>query len=99
MKTPKKKQPDPKKLMQSSESKKKMAEKQEMLGKAQIKNKVKPAEPNAGLSAYTGKIKDIGVKVPVGKERLKLAKDMRLSAKLDSLQSVRVSNKIKSKKK
>ena len=94
MKTVKNKQPDPKKLMQSSESKKKAAAEQERLGKAQIKNKVKPGQ--TGFSWYKG---SVGKPLPVGKERLKLAKDMRLSAKLDSLQSVRVSNKLKNKKK
>jgi hypothetical protein len=89
-----KKQPDPKKLMQSSESKKKAAADQEYLGKAQIKNKVKSGQ--AGTSKYK---ENFGEPYPVGKERLKIAKDMRLSAKLDSLQAVRVANKMSKKKK
>ena len=76
------KQPNPKQLMRSSESKKRSAFDQESLGKAQIKNKVKP-----NSQEYKGNV------IPVGKERLKIAKDMRLSAKLDSLQSVRMSKK------
>jgi hypothetical protein len=93
MKKVTKKQPDPKKLMQSSESKKKMAAKQEMIGKAQIKNKTKEGSMGSDL-----RFGGTGSPLPVGRERLKIAKDMRLSSKLDSLQSVRVSNKMKKKK-
>ena len=77
MKASMKKQPDPKKLMESSERKKKAAAMQESLGKAQMKNKVKSSS-----SIY-----------PVGKERMDIAKNMRMSAKLDSLASVRNSKK------
>jgi len=82
------KQPNPKDLMNRSEAKKKMALKQEQLGKGQIKNKVKPGQ--TGVSMYKG---TLGTQLPVGGERLKIAKDMRLSSKLDSMQSVRIKNK------
>lgn len=84
-----KKQPDPKELMKRSEEKKKMAAQQERLGKAQVKNKVKPGSTGIIMSRER-----LGENVPVGAERLKIAKDMRLSSKLDSLQSVRVKNKM-----
>ena len=87
MKTPIKRQPDPKELMAKSEAKKKFAATQEKIGNAQIKNKVKE-----GSMGQYGKI-DQMKQVPVGQQRLKIAKDMRLSAKLDSLQSVRIKNK------
>jgi hypothetical protein len=64
-------------LMRLSESKKRAAYDQQSIGEGQIKNKVKE-----GNSYY-----------PVGKERLKIANDMRLSAKLDSLQAVRLRKK------
>jgi lipopolysaccharide biosynthesis glycosyltransferase len=89
-KTMKKSQPNPKSLMASSESKKRFAAEQEKIGKAQIKNKVKEGSMGYDLR-YGGTI-------PVGKQRLKLAKDMMLSAKLDSLQSVRMSKKMSKKK-
>jgi hypothetical protein len=64
-------------LMRSSESKKRSAYDQQSIGEGQIRNKVKTA------SSY----------YPVGKERLKIANDMRMSAKLDSLQAVRLRKK------
>lgn len=83
-----KKQPNPKELMARSEAKKKMAYDQESIGKAQIKNKV-----DSKTIKKDGREYKVASPYPVGKERLKIAKDMRLSAKLDSLQSVRVKNK------
>lgn len=81
-------QPSPKELMARSEAKKKMAYEQERLGKEQIKNKVKLGQ--TGTSKYK---ETLGQPLPVGAERLKIAKDMRLSSKLDSLQSVRMNKK------
>jgi hypothetical protein len=89
----KKSQPNPKALMAMSESKKRMAAQQEKLGKTQIKNKVKEGSMGSDLK-YGG----TGSPIPVGKQRLKLSKDMMLSAKLDSLQSVRMSKKMSKKK-
>jgi hypothetical protein len=88
MKASMKKQPDPKKLMESSERKKKAAAMQESLGKAQMKNKVKSGQ--TGTSKYK---ETLGTPYPVGKERMDIAKKMRMSAKLDSLASVRNSKK------
>lgn len=85
-------------LMKSSESKKKTAAQQEALGKAQIKNKVKP-EQTGSLGQWTGKIKDAGVKVPVGQERLDIAKKMRTEASQDSLKAVKMYPPITPKKK
>ena len=82
-----KKQPDPKELMARSEAKKKFAATQEKIGNAQVKKKVK--EGSMGSVGPIDKMKQ----VPVGQQRLKIAKDLRFSAKLDSLQSVRVKNK------
>jgi len=70
-----------KQLMKRSESKKKMASEQDYLGKAQIKNKVKP-----GSMMYEGSV------LPVGKERLQIAKDMRKQASKDSLDSINMSS-------
>jgi len=84
----KKLQPNPKSLMASSESKKRMALEQERLGKSQIKNKVKSGQ--TGTSKYK---ETLGTPYPVGKERMDIAKNMRMSAKLDSLASVRNSKK------
>ena len=83
-----KRQPDPKELMAKSEAKKKNAAVQEWIGRGQIRNKVKEGSMGSDLK-YGG----TGKQIPVGKQRLAIAKDMRMSAKLDSLQSVRVKNK------
>lgn len=89
----KKSQPNPKSLMASSESKKRFAAEQEKIGKAQIKNKV-----DSKTIKKDGKEYKVTSPYPVGAERLKIAKDMMLSAKLDSLQSVRMSKKMSKKK-
>lgn len=75
--------------MERSERKKKAAAQQESLGKAQIKNKVKTGQTGT-LGQYTGKIKDAGVKIPVGQERLDIAKKMRKEATTDSLAAVKM---------
>jgi hypothetical protein len=84
--------PDPKKkakqLMKKSESLKKMAAQQESLGKGQIKNKVKE-----GSMQYNGN------KLPVGKQRLDIAKKMRSEASSDSLKAVKMYPSITPKKK
>lgn len=85
-------------LMKSSEAKKKAAAKQEALGKAQIKNKVKPGQTGT-LGQWTGKIKDAGVKVPVGQQRLDISKKLRTEARQDSLQAVKIYPPIIPKKK
>jgi hypothetical protein len=73
-----------KELMNSSNQKKNFAAEQEYMGKQQIKNKVKQGQ--TGVSLYK---ETLGQPYPVGKERLDIAKKARLSAKLDSLASVR----------
>lgn len=84
--------PDPKKkakeLMKRSESLKKDAAQQESMGKAQIKNKVRP-----------GSMVDRGNVLPVGKERLDIAKNMRRKASSDSLRAVKMYPAITPKKK
>jgi len=85
-------------LMKSSESKKRSADQQEDLGNAQIKNKVKEGQTGT-LGQWTGKIRDAGVKVPVGKERLEIARKMREEATQDSLEAVRIYPEIVRKKK
>lgn len=79
-----------KQLMERSESKKKAAAQQESLGKAQIKNKVK--EGSMGdIAPHTKRMSDVGKPMPVGKQRLNIAKDMRKSASRDSMDSVNMS--------
>jgi hypothetical protein len=77
-----------KELMRSSESKKKAAYDQESLGKAQIKNKVKP-----NSMIYQGNV------LPVGQERIDIAKKMRKEASQDSLKAVKLYPPITPKKK
>ena len=77
-----------KELMSSSESKKKAAYEQESLGKAQIKNKVKP-----NSMIYQGNV------LPVGQERIDIAKKMRKEASQDSLKAVKLYPPITPKKK
>jgi hypothetical protein len=91
--TPEDKKKQAEKLMKSSESKKKAASQQEALGRAQIKNKVKPGQ--TGVSLY----KDhVGQPYPVGKERLDIAKKMRAEASKDSLKAVKLYPPITPKK-
>lgn len=68
-------------LMNSSNQKKNAAANQILIGKAQIKNKVKDG-------GYFG-----GNRLPVGQERIDIANKMLQSAKQDSIQSVRLRNK------
>jgi len=77
-----------KELMRSSESLKKAAYDQEVFGKAQIKNKVKP-----GSSIFQGDV------LPVGQERIDIAKKMRKEASQDSLKAVKLYPPITPKKK
>ena len=81
------------KLMEASESKKKAAAQQESLGKAQIKNKVKPGQ--TGVSLYKG---TLGQPYPVGQQRLDIAKKMRAEASQDSLKAVKMYPQIAPKK-
>lgn len=89
--------PDKKKkaqeLMKSSEKKKEAAAQQEAIGKAQIKNKVKPGQ--TGTSKYK---ENFGEPFPVGKQRLEIAKKMRLEATKDSLAAVKMYPSITPKK-
>jgi len=64
-------------LMRSSDSKKEMAYAQERIGKGQIKHKVRPGSQVSG-----------GNVLPVGQERIDIAKKMRAEATKDSLQAV-----------
>lgn len=75
-------------LMNEADSKKRQAKTQERLGNIQIKNKVKPNQTGT-LGDYTGKIRDAGKKVPVGKERLDIAKKLRKDATADSMMAVK----------
>ena len=83
-KTPKQKAAD---LMRSSNANKLAAYEQEKIGKAQIKNNVKP-----NTMVYQGNV------LPVGQERIDIAKGMRTQATKDSLQSVRITAKIAASK-
>jgi hypothetical protein len=67
-------------LMRRSEKSKEFASKQEAIGKAQIKNNVKP-----NSMEYRGNV------LPVGKERLDIASKARQDAKRDSMVSVGLS--------
>lgn len=93
---------DPKKkaeqLMKSSEVKKKAAAQQETLGKAQIKNKVKEGSMGS-IAPYTKKMGDIGKPIPVGQQRLDIAKKLRQEASKDSLKAVKMYPPITPKKK
>jgi hypothetical protein len=88
----KKQQPDPKKkakqLMKKSDALKWTAAQQESLGKGQIKNKVKE-----------GSMQYMGNTLPVGKQRLEIAKKMRAEASSDSLKAVKMYPSITPKKK
>ena len=94
-------QPDPKRkkkaeaLMKRSNDSKNFAAEQERLGKAQIKNKVKPGQ----TGVWKGSLEDLGKPLPVGAERLAIAKKARQSATKDSLQAVRMYPGITPKKK
>jgi hypothetical protein len=74
-----------KELMQRSNERKEFANQQEELGKAQIKNKVKPGQ--TGISLYK---ETLGQPYPVGKERVDIAKKYRDMAKKDSLEAVKL---------
>jgi hypothetical protein len=81
-------------LMTEAERKRRSAAEQEMLGKAQIKNKVKSGRT---LGDYTGKIKDAGKIVPVGKERLDIAANQRRSAMVDEYQAKKLTGATRAK--
>ena len=81
-------------LMNQSARKRKVASEQESLGKAQIKNKVKS---DRTLGDYTGKIKDAGKKVPVGKERVDIAANKRRSAMVDEYQAKKLMSATRAK--
>lgn len=70
-------------LMRRSERAKSFASEQEALGKAQIKNKVKP-----NSQEWRGNV------LPVGKERLDIASKARREAKRDSIASVGLSKPV-----
>lgn len=73
-----------KELMRRSNERKRFAAEQEEFGKAQIKNKVKPG--STGYS-WDNKLADRTL-LPVGQERLDIAKKYRDMAKKDSLEAV-----------
>jgi hypothetical protein len=76
-------------LMERSERKKDAARTQERIGNAQIKNKVKEGSMGS-LHRYTKRMEDVGSQIPVGKQRLDIAKRLRSEATRDSLASVRM---------
>lgn len=77
-------------LMNEYGKKMKMANTQEAIGKAQIKNKVKEGSmTNPGY----GDIRSAGAILPVGKQRLEIANKLRASAKQDSVNAVKLKNK------
>jgi hypothetical protein len=84
MQPPTKKPVNSDSLMAESNRKKAIAIQQERLGMAQIKNKVKSGQ--TGTSKYKG---SLGTPLPVGKERLDIAKNMRKEATRDSLAAVK----------
>ena len=86
------------KLMKSSEAKKKAAAEQEALGKAQIKNNVKQGSMGS-IAPYTKKMADVGKPIPVGQQRLDIAKKLRAEASQDSLRAVKMYPQITPKKK
>ena len=71
-------------LKSESLRKKSFAATQESLGKAQIKNKVKPGQ--TGVSLYK---ETLGQPYPVGKQRLDIAKKYREEASKDSTNSAK----------
>ncbi len=83
-------------LMNEAARKRQLAAEQESLGKAQIKNKVKPNQTGT-LGDYTGKIKDAGKKVPVGKERIDIAANKRRSAMVDEYQAKKLMSATRAK--
>ena len=76
-------------LMKRSESLKHAAYDQEKMGKAQIKNKVKEGSTGS-IAPFTRKWSDVGVPMPVGQQRLDIAKKMRADASRDSLKAVKL---------
>ena len=93
---------DPKKkaeqLMNRSVEKKKAAAQQEALGKAQIKNKVKEGSMGS-IAPYTKKMGNVGKPIPVGQQRLDIAKKLRKEASQDSFRAVKMYPPITPKKK
>lgn len=92
------KMPDNKKkaqqLMESARKKKSAAYAQERMGREQIKNKVKPGSMTAYWTTEM-----IGKKLPVGQERIDIAKRLRAEATRDSLNAVKLYPGIVKKKK
>lgn len=77
-------------LMNEYGKKMKMANSQEAIGKAQIRNKVKEGSmTNPGY----GDIRSAGAILPVGKQRIEIANKLRASAKQDSVNAVKLKNK------
>lgn len=85
-------------LMNRSNRLKSIASQQEGLGKAQIKNNVKPGQTGT-LGQFTGKIRDAGKPIPVGQQRLDIAKKLRQEASRDSLRAVKIYPAITPRKK
>ena len=77
-------------LMNEYGKKMRMANDQEYLGKAQIRNKVK--EGSMRNPGY-GDIGSAGAILPVGKQRIEIANKLRASAKQDSINAVKAKNK------
>ena len=73
-----------KELMRRSNERKMFAAEQEEFGKAQIKNNVKPGSMGGSWGRKLSDMSDL----PVGQERLDIAKKYRDMAKKDSLEAV-----------
>lgn len=76
-----------KELMERSNDRKRFAATQEEIGRAQIKNKVKEGSMGS-IAPFTKKMGDVGKPIPVGQQRLDIAKKYREMAKKDSLEAV-----------
>ena len=75
-----------KELMRRSNERKEFANQQEEFGKAQIKNKVKPGSTGGSWGRKLYDMDDL----PVGQQRLDIAKKYRDMAKKDSLEAVKL---------
>jgi len=78
-----------KELMRRSYDRKEFAAAQEAMGKADIKNKVQPGSRGYSYVGPFGKLSE-STEIPVGQQRLDIAKKYRDMAKKDSLESVKL---------
>jgi hypothetical protein len=76
-------------LMKRSERRKEFADAQEAMGKRDIKENVKPGSRGYSYEGPFGKLSNM-TEIPVGQQRLDIAKKYRDMAKKDSLEAVKL---------